>query len=140
MLSRDWKLPTNLQICFYADSFQRTAQDTVFSQLNDFTTPEQFEAVLSSLMLMKQELEKLMPPFHFAAQYGTHICLEEVFLEAANRLKFLAQLQAVPPVEPERERLTSEEIVNNLENSLQSSTEDTYLGSDNDPANNGSNK
>lgn len=138
MLSRDWKLPTNLPICFYAGMLHRSSQDCVLSQLSDLTLPEQFEAVQSNLILMKQELEKLMPPFHFAAQYGTHICLEEVFLEASNRLKFLAQLQAIPSAAPERQRLTPEEVVNNLGSSLQTSTEDTYLGSDNDPSNNGS--
>jgi hypothetical protein len=62
MHSRDWKLPTNLPICFYAGMLHRTEQGSIFSQLTDFTTPEQYEAAQSLLLQLKQELEKDMPP------------------------------------------------------------------------------
>jgi hypothetical protein len=87
MLSHDWNLPPNLPRCFFADLLYRTAQDTIFSKLTDATTPMQYEQAQSSLLQLKQELEKDMPPIHYAAQFGTHICLPDLFLEATIRLK-----------------------------------------------------
>ena len=140
MPSYDWKLPTNLPLCYFSDSLYRSAKDGIFSQISDYVSPQQLEAVQSLLLQMKQDIEKDMPAIHYAAQFGTHICLEDIFNEASNRLKFLALFQAVPSLEPERQRLTAEEVVNNLENTLQSTTEDTYLGTETNPPNNGSNQ
>jgi hypothetical protein len=101
MLSRDWKLPPNLPLCVYSDLFYRTAQDSIFSQLTDDTTSAQFEQAQVNLLLMKQELEKDMPPMHYASQIGTHLCLEVLYKEAILRLKNLAVLQPIPLIAPE---------------------------------------
>ena len=138
MPSYDWKLPTNLPLCYFSDSLYRSAKDGIFSQISDYVSPQQLEAVQSLLLQMKQDIEKDMPAIHYAAQFGTHICLEDIFKEASNRLKFLALFQVAPPAEPERHSLSPEEVVNNLENRLQSSTEDTYLGTDTPSPTNGS--
>jgi hypothetical protein len=115
MLSRDWKLPTNLPLCFYADLYHRTAQDSIFSQLTDITSPEQFEAAQANLLHMKQVLEESMAPFHFAQQFGGHICVAELYMEASLRLQNLALLQPDPSTTPEPEPLDPEEVFNTLE-------------------------
>jgi hypothetical protein len=129
MHSRDWKLPTNLPLCVFSDVFHRTAQDTIFSQLTDDTTPEQFEAAQANLLQMKQELEQDMPPMHYAAQFGSHLCVAVLYKEAALRLRNLALLhpEPLPPV-TSPQPLTPEDIVNNLENDLPPDPDETYLG------------
>jgi hypothetical protein len=133
MLSRNWKLPTNLPICFYADSFHRTAQDTLFSQLSDLTLPEQFEQAQSNLLQLKQDIEKDMPPIHYAAQFGSHICTEDIFKQASNRLKFLALMQPAPlePAQPPATKqppLSSQDITTILGKIIEMSDPETFLG------------
>jgi hypothetical protein len=129
MLSRDWKLLANLPLCVFSDVFHRTAQDTIFSQLSDDITPEQFEAAQANLLLMKQELEQDMPPLHYATQFGSHICVAVLYKEATLRLRNLALLQPVPPPETgQQQPLSPEDIVNNLENDLPTDPEETFLG------------
>jgi hypothetical protein len=119
MLSRDWKLPKDLPLCVFSDVFYRSAQDTIFSQLTDDTTPAQFEQALDNLLLMKEELAKDMPPMHYASQLGTHLCLEALYKEAILCLKNLAVLQPEPlPPITGPQPLSPEDIVNNLENDL----------------------
>jgi hypothetical protein len=128
MLSRIWNLPANLPLCVYSDVFYRTAQDTIFNHLTDDTTEQQFEAAHANLLLMKEELEKDMPPLHYASQFGTHLCVEVLFKEAILRLKNLAVLQPIPPIASEIQPLSPEDIVNNFENDLLVDPEETYLG------------
>jgi hypothetical protein len=128
MLSRDWILPSSLPLCVYSDVFHRTAQDTIFSQLSDDTTPEQFEKAQANLLLMKQELEKDMPLMHYAAQFGSHLCVAVLYKEAALRLRNLALLQPMPPQVTGPQPLSPEDIVNNLVNDLPPDPEETFLG------------
>jgi hypothetical protein len=48
MLSHDWKLPPSFPR--FADLLYRTAQDTIFSQITNATTPDQYEQAQSSLL------------------------------------------------------------------------------------------
>jgi hypothetical protein len=129
MLSRDWRLPKDLPLCVYSDVFHRTAQDSIFSQLTDETTPAQFEAAQAYLLLMKEELEKDMPPMHYASQLGTHLCVGVLYKEASLRLRNLAILQPEPlPPVTGPQPLSPEDIVNNLENDLPPDPEETFLG------------
>jgi hypothetical protein len=129
MHSRDWKLPTNLPLCVFSDVFHRTAQDTIFSQLTDDTTPEQFEKAQANLLQMKQDLEQGMLPMHYAAQFGSHLCVAVLYKEASLRLRNLALLQPEPlPPVIGPQPLTPEDIVNNLENDLPTNPQDTLLG------------
>lgn len=141
MPSYDWKLPTNLPLCFFSDSLYRSAQDAIFSRISETTLPEFYEAAQTLLLLLRQELEQDMPPIHYAAQFGTHICLDKVYLEASMRLKFLA-LQAVPPPlpAPKSEELTPEEVVNQLTDTINTSPPETYLGTDDQTPNTGSDR
>ena len=129
MLSRYWRLPKDLPLCVFSDVFYRTAQDTIFSQLTDDTTQQQFEQAQAYLLLMKKELEKDMPPMHYASQLGTHLCLELLYKEAILRLKNLTLLQPEPlPPVTGPQPLSPEDIVNNLENDLPIDPDETYLG------------
>ena len=129
MLSRDWKLPNDLPRCLYSDVFYRSAQATIFSQLTDDTTPQQFEAAQANLLLMKEELEKDMPAMHYASQLGTHLCVGVLYKEAALRLKNLALLHPEPPAPVTGPQpLSPEDIVNNLENELPPEPDETFLG------------
>jgi hypothetical protein len=130
MLSRDWKLPANLPLCFYADQFYRTAKDSLFSQLSDATTPEQFEEAQATLLKLRQDVEQDMPPIHYAAQFGTHICVDTLYKEASLRLLNFALLQPAQqpepaPPAPRQAPLTYEDILNMLEKLI---PPDTFFG------------
>jgi hypothetical protein len=129
MVTRHWKLPADLPLCLYSNMFYRTAQDSIFSQLTDDTTPDQFEQAQASLLQMKEELEKDMPRIHYASHIGTHVCVGMLYKEGSLRLKNLAALQPEPlPLETVPQPLTPEDIVNNLENDLPTNLQDTLLG------------
>jgi hypothetical protein len=82
---------------------------------------------------MKLELDKDMPPLHYASQLGTHLCLEVLYKEASLRLRNLAILQPEPlPLETGPQPLSPEDIVNNLENDLPVAPDETYLGEEKD--------
>ena len=140
MASRDWKLPADLPLCLYSNMFYRTAQDSIFSQLTDDTTPAQFEQAQTFLLLMKEELEKDMPRLHYASHLDTHVCVELLYKEALLRLKNLQILHPEPlPLETRPQPLSPEDIVNNLENDLPVDPDETYLGDEKETEDNGGN-
>jgi hypothetical protein len=123
MPARDWKLPANLPLCFYADQFHRTAQDAIFSQLTDTTTPEQFAEAHATLCQLREEVEQDMPPIHYASQFGTHICVGVLYKEATLRLWGFSQLQqASQPPAPTQPPLTREEVLDIFEKNLPAET------------------
>jgi hypothetical protein len=129
MVSRHWKLLPDLPLCLFSSAYYRIAQDSVFSQLTDDTTPEQFEQAQANLLQMKEELEKDMPRIHYASHIGTHGCVGVLYKEASLRLLNLAVLQAeLLPPETGPQPLSPEDIVNNLENDLPPDPKETYLG------------
>jgi hypothetical protein len=141
MVSRHWQLPPDLPRCLFSDVFHRTSEDTIFAQLTDDTSPQQFEAAQANLLLMKEELEKDMPPMHYATHIGTHVCVEMLYKEASLRLKNLAALQPEPlPPEIGPNPLSPEDIVNNLENDLPTDPQDTLLGDEKEAEDNGGNQ
>jgi hypothetical protein len=137
MSSRDWTLPPRYPLCVFADSFYRTAQDTIFRQLGDTTTPEQFQAAQESLKRLRETLEKDMPPMHYGAQIGTHRCVRDLCKEASARLRNLALLQPTPQPPPAQQLITSKGIVIDLEERIHTIAEDTYLGTDDNLPDNG---
>jgi hypothetical protein len=141
MVSRHWKLPPDLPLCLYSNMFYRTAQDSIFSQLTEDTTPAQFEQAQTFLLLMKEELEMDMPRMHYASHIGTHVCVGMLYKEASLRLKNLAVLQPEPlPLETGPQPLSPEDIVNNLENDLPTDPQDTFLGDEKEAEDNGGNQ
>jgi hypothetical protein len=128
MFSSDWLLPQSLPLCLYADRFYRTARDCLFSRLCDATSADQFEQAHATLLQMKEAMEKDMPPIHYAGQFGSHVCVSDLFDEASLRLRALALLQpSVPsaPPAPDQAPLTYEEVLLLLQKLL---PPDTYFG------------
>jgi hypothetical protein len=139
MLPHQWKLPPNLPLCVYSDRLHRTVAETMFAHISEETTPAAFAQLQANLLRLREQLEKDMPAIHFAAQYGTHICVDDIFEEAKFRLQNLALLyQEVQPRPPEPEPLDPEEVFNNLGNDIEPEIDDTYLGMDPDSEHNGS--
>jgi hypothetical protein len=138
--ARDWKLPPELPRCLFSDAFHRTAEDTIFNQLTDDTTPAQYEQALANLRLMKETFEQDMPVMHYASHIGTLVCVEVLYKEAVLRLKNLMLLRPEPlPLETGPTPLSPEDIVNNLENDLPVDPEETYLGDEKEIETNGGN-
>jgi hypothetical protein len=98
MFSRDWKLPNDLPRCLYSDVFYRSAQDSIFSQLTDETTP---------------------------AHICVGVLYKEASLRLKNLA--VLQPEPLPPVIGPQP-LTPEDIVDNLENDLPPDPDETYLG------------
>jgi hypothetical protein len=128
MFSYDWLLPQNLPLCLYADRFYRTARECIFHRLTDTTSPEQYEPAIANLLQMKEAIEKDLPAIHYAAQFGSHVCVADLYEEAVLRLRNLANLHPeappVPPV-PEQAPLTYEDVLLLLQKLL---PPDTYFG------------
>jgi hypothetical protein len=128
MLPYDWILPQSLPLCLYADRFYRTARDTLFSRLSDTTSCEQIEQLQAILLQMKEDIEKDMPAVHYAAQFGSHVCVSDLFDEASLRLQGMVLL---PPPEseespvPDQAPLTYEELLILLQKLL---PPDTFFG------------
>jgi hypothetical protein len=140
MFPHQWKLPPNLPLCVFSDRLYRTVAESVFAQINEATTPSVFAQLQTNLLELRQQLLQDMPPIHYAAQFGTHICLEDLYEEAKFRLLNLALLyQEEQPTAPEPEPLDPEEVFKNLGNDVDPESDDTYLGTDPDSETNGSN-
>jgi hypothetical protein len=118
MSSHDWTLPSRYPLCPQADSFHRTAQDAIFRQLGNTTTPEQFQAAQASLELLRAELEQQLPWSHYGLSVGTHRCVGDLYKEATARLRSLAVLQPAPPAAPAPGRRhpqrSPDEVVNDV--------------------------
>jgi hypothetical protein len=140
MLPHDWTLPSRYPICPQADSFHRTAQDAIFRQLSGATSPEQFQAAQASLELLRAELEQQLPWTHYGFSVGTHRCVRDLYKEASARLRNLALLQPTPQPPPAQQLITREGIVIDLEERIQTSREETDLGTDDNPSDNGSSR
>jgi hypothetical protein len=121
-------------LCEFAERLRETA-DTLFSQVNDRTTPAQFTAAHQTLLERKRELEaelRLRGRFHYAAAAGgLHRCVAQVYEDAVTRLRLLSQLQQ-PPSEPGRRQppRSADEVVNDVASLADAVKQpgDTFLG------------
>jgi hypothetical protein len=120
--------------CDFAERFQFAAE-ALFSQMTAHTSPEQFTQCQESLRQLKEELEaerKARGRFHFASQAGSlHHCVAQAYQVAQVRLRFVAQLhqQALPP----QRLIRREGIIVDLAENLETSTEETDVGTDDSP-------
>jgi hypothetical protein len=128
-MTSDWNLPSGSPRCVYADTLYRTAKDAIFSKLTKDTTPEQFQAALESLTLLREELERDMPAMHYGALIGTHRCVNDVYREAVARLRCLAVLTPPPkPPVPTQQVITVAGVVVDIEEHFRTSAKETDLG------------
>jgi hypothetical protein len=118
------------RLCSFAYTFAQIADQSIFGHITDRTTPEQVQAAQHSLLQLCQRLEAQMDMFHYPAATGMHSCVRDIYTDAAFRLKNLVLLQPAPPPQlaPRKQPLTPEEVVNNLEQALQTSPKETFLG------------
>jgi hypothetical protein len=122
-------------LCEFAERLRETA-DGLFSQVNDRTTPAQFESAHQTLLERKEALEaelRARGRFHYASSSGSlHRCVPQVYEDAKTRLRLLSELQQ-PPVPPARRQQpprSADEVVNDIASLADAMKRpgDTYLG------------
>jgi hypothetical protein len=130
MSAYDWQLSAGAPLCVFSDSFYRTVREAIFQQLTKTAPPEQFQAAQESLLRLRDELVQDMPAMHYGSLVGTHRCVNHLFKEARARLRGLEimQLPPPPPPAPKQQLITREGVVIALEEKLQTSSEETDLG------------
>jgi hypothetical protein len=118
------------RLCSYARTFADIADKTIFSQISEFTTPDQFDLALQNLRALCQRLEAQVDLFHYGQAYGTsHSCVIDIYTDAEFRLKNLAIMhQKVEQQPPKQQLITNEGAVIDLEDRVQTSTEETDTG------------
>jgi hypothetical protein len=123
-------------LCSFAFTFAQIAEQTIFARITNHTTREQFEAALQALDELCRRLERQMDWSHYPASHGMHSCIRDVFTDAEFRLKNLAIMHQAPL--PATQQVTTVEgVVIDMEERLRTSTEETYLGTDDSMPNNG---
>jgi hypothetical protein len=121
-------------LCSFAFTYAQIIEQTIFSRITDRTTPQQFEAAQQSLLELCQRFESQMDWSHFPAPHGLHSCIRDVYTDAKFRLKNLMIMHQQAP-SPQR-LITREGIVIDLEDKIQTSTEETDLGTEDIPPDN----
>jgi hypothetical protein len=132
MSAYDWQLSAGAPLCVFSDSFYRTVREAIFQQLTTETTAEQWQAAQESLVRLRDELAQDIYPMHYGGLVGRHRCVDHLYREAVARLRGLEIMQPAPksPPPPKQQLITREGIVLDLEEKIQTSTEQTDLGTD----------
>jgi hypothetical protein len=120
--------------CPHARTFMQIAEQTIFNKITEHTNLDQFSAAEDILTQLCQRLEAQVDMFHYPAATGDHWCVRDVYDHAVLALKGLAAMhrQAIP--EPARQQLiTRKGVVIDLEDTIQTSTDNTELGIEGTP-------
>jgi hypothetical protein len=115
--------------CLHARTFIQIAEQTIFSKITEHTRPDQFTTAEEILQQLCHRLEAQVDMFHYPAATGDHWCVRDVYDHAVLALAGPAAMhqQAVP--QPPRQQLISRKgVVIDLEDTIQTSTDDTELG------------
>jgi hypothetical protein len=120
-------------LCSFAYTCAQIAEQTIFARITDSTTPDQFMVAQQNLLALCQRLESQMDMFHYPAASGLHHCVQDIYTEAAFRLENLAIMQPPAPPAPKQQLLSREGAVIDLEKQVETSTEETNLGTDDSP-------
>jgi hypothetical protein len=99
----NWELPDDYPRCLWADVFYRTGRE-LFTHLSGQLTPELVDQLQQRLLELRNELMGRLTLFHYASASGPpHQCVDDLYLQAVNRLQMLAlTLQAQQAGQPER--------------------------------------
>jgi hypothetical protein len=132
----DWNLSAGAPLCVFSDSFYYSVRDTIFRQLSNNSSKEQYQAALESLTRLREALEQdlHLHPMHYGSLVGRHRCVDHLYREAVARLRGLQVTQPAPkppvPPAPTQPPLTPDAVVNNLRTLAKDRTRrrDTYLG------------
>jgi hypothetical protein len=133
----DWQLPDDYPRCLWAEVFYRTGR-VIFTHLNGQITPEAVAQLQQRLLELRNELMGRLTLFHYAAASGPpHQCVDDLYLEAVSRLKFLAlTMEAQPPAHSSARQLplTHEDVLDIFEQLL---PPDMPFGEERDETNTG---
>ena len=136
MWSQNWRGGSPNKPCEEYEKLQLVAEE-ILANIDDSTSPEQFEQVQKGLLFLCQELQEGLDPWHFRFP-GGHLCLEEAYLHYAMliRNKYILQ-KPRQPASPAQQQppLTPDQVVNNLRRVAEElkRPRDTYLGKDAPP-------
>ena len=132
--------PQFRQLCGHARTFADITDRTIFARITDLTTPGQFEALQAQLLQLCLRLEATVDMFHYQQPYGPpHSCVRDLYTDAAARLTNLAILQQAPQQPaPKQQLITSEGTVIDLEDRVQTSSNETDTGTEDDASGGGS--
>jgi hypothetical protein len=125
----------SLPLCPHARTFIQIAEQTIFNNITPQTTPpDQFGAATDILAQLCQRLEAQVDMFHYPAATGDHWCVRDVYDHAVLALKGIAAMhqQAVPEL-PRQQLISRKGVVIDLEDTIQTSTDDTELGIEGTP-------
>ena len=112
--------------------------EEILANIDDSTSPEQFEQVQKGLLFLFQELKERLDPWHFRFP-GGHPGLEEAYLHYAmlirNKYILRKPRQPASPPAPQQPPLTPDQVVTNLRRVAEElkRPRDTYLGNDAPP-------
>jgi hypothetical protein len=120
--------------CPHARTFIQIAEQTIFSKITEHTRPDQFSAAEEILLQLCHRLEAQVDMFHYPAATGDHWCVWDVYDHAVLALKGLAAMhQPAVPQPPRQQLITRTGVVIDLEDSIQTSADDTDLGIEGSP-------
>jgi hypothetical protein len=118
--------------CPHARTFIQISEQTVFNNITEHTRSDQFSAAEQILGELRDRLEAQVmrePLFHYPAATGDHWCVRDVYDHAILALKGLAAMHQQEVAQPPRQQLISRKgVVIDLEDTIQTSTDDTELG------------
>jgi hypothetical protein len=120
--------------CPHARTYIQISEQTIFAKITPATTPDQFTAAAEILCQLRDRIEAQVDMFHYPAASGDHWCVRDVYDHAVLALKGIAAMhqQEVAPPSPQR-LITREGIIVDLAEHLETSTEETDLGTDDSP-------
>jgi hypothetical protein len=127
----DEKRSQQRNLCSVAFTYAQIIQQTIFSRITDRTTPQQLEVALHSLRELRKQLEDQMDWSHYPASQGLHSCLRDVYTDAEYRLKNLAIMHQ--QASPFQRVITNQGIIVDIAEHLETSTDETDLGTDDSP-------
>jgi hypothetical protein len=107
---------------------QRVAEE-LLANIDETTSPAQFEQAQQSLLFLFQELNQRKDPLHPRFP-GGHRCLEHCYLEYAMRIRNRAILQKPlpPPPAQKPQPVTLEALLANVERIIAESSKETPFG------------
>src|ERR671915_369238 len=115
MQSLNWRGGSRDTPCSEHTKLKLVAEE-ILANIDDFTSPEQFEQVQKGLLFLFQELQEGLDPWHFRFP-GGHLCLEEAYLHYAMLIRHKYILQkprqpaSPPPPEQTQPPLTPDQVV-----------------------------
>jgi hypothetical protein len=119
------------QLCSAAFTFAQIAEQTIFAQLTDTTTQQQYKLAQERLRQLCSELAASVDWDHYPSSFGTiHSCVQDVYTDAISRLRNLAIMQPEPPQPPPPQLISREGIVIDREEKIQTNRAETHLGTD----------